>query len=460
MSQQLKTRSFNRRAFIRTGLSAAAVAGVASRSHFGSTTSHAPGVRLASFNTPAHSQSVVKHFGMNIQPGNNNEYANYDKVTSLLQDLGVRKVRSIVRTGDPNGAMPFLASLHTSLGITVHGTAGDFPHTDAERAAMPKMRTAMAAAITKYAGMYDSLGGYNEPNGTRFGPRPSWWLTETLTHQKWMWGLIHGGTTNSALQQILVCGPSLHDQVKTLQQDYLDCSVLKPYMERINMHRYPAGMVPSNLIDERTKWATAGVGVMPVVISETSYNNGMNSNCYAPVPADIIAVYADRLLMEHVSRGDDMYWFELLNNYPPSSTDLQDFYGLVSVPSQDPSTWQPMPAYQTYKRLLGLMKDGDAPYSPAPLSLTISGANDVKSYLVGKRDGSYLLALWRDVKLWDRTTRSRLNPPAATAVVTFPAAKTVTVYMPSIRDAAYSTTVASQHSVSLSGNLTLLQIAA
>ncbi len=461
MQQQLKTRSLTRRTFLRTGLSAAAVAGIASRSHLGSTTQHPPGVRLASFNAPAHSQSVVQRFGMNIQPGSANEYANFTEVKALLQGLGVRKVRAPVNATDPNNAMPYLADLYTSLGITVHGTAGRFPQTDTQRSAMPKQRTAMATAITKYAGMFNSLGGYNEPNGTRFGPRPTWWLDETLTHQEWLWGLIHGSsTTNSALQQILVCGPSLHDQVPTLQQDYLDCSVLKPYMERINMHRYPAGMVPSNLIDARTKWATAGVGVMPVVVTETSYNNGMNTNSYAPVPTDIIAIYADRLLMEHVSRDDDMYWFELLNNYPPSSTNGQYFWGLVSVPDPDPSTWQPMPAYRTYQRLLGLMKDGDAPYSPAPLSLTLSGASDVKSYLVGKRDGSYLLALWRDVSLWDRKTRTRLNPPAATAVVTFPTAKTVTVYTPSIRDAAYSTATAAQHSVSLSGNLTLLQIAA
>jgi hypothetical protein len=224
------------------------------------------------------------------------------------------------------------------------------------------------------------------------------------------------------------------------------------------MHRYPAGMVPSNLIDARTAWATAGVGVMPVVVTETSYNNGMNTNCYAPLPTDVIAVYADRLLMEHVSRGDDMYWFELLNNYPPSSTNLQDFYGLVAVPNQDPSTWQPMPAFGTFKRLLAMMNDGDTPYSPAGLPLTVTGPSDMKTYLVGKRDGSYLLALWRDVSLWDRKSRTRLNPSASTARVAFSSPKTVATYKPSVSDAAFSTASATQHDIGLSGNLVLLKI--
>jgi hypothetical protein len=443
---------------MRTGVTAVGVAGVSSTPLFASAARPPSGLRLASYASPAHSQTVVQRFGMNIQPGNANEYANYDRVKSLLQDLGVRKVRTAVRANDPNGAMPYLASLNTSLGITVHGTAGPFPHTDAQRSAMPQMRAAIATMITRYAGMWNSIGGYNEPNGTRFGSAPTWWRTETLTHQKWMWQLIHGTGAASALENTLVCGPSLHDQVKTLQQDYLDCSTLRPYMERINMHRYPAGMVPSNLIDARTKWATAGVGVMPVIVTESAYNNGLNADSYAPLPADVIAIYADRLLMEHVSRGNDMYWFELLNNYPASSTNGEYFYGLVAVPSQDPSTWKPMPAFGTFQRLLAMMKDGDTPYSPAGLPLTVTGPSDMKSYLVGKRDGSYLLALWRDVSLWDRKSRTRLNPPSSTARIAFTSPKTVATYKPSVSDTAFSTASASQHDVGLGGNLVLLKI--
>lgn len=461
MRHLLSNSSVTRRAFVKSGLSAAGVAGLASSSHLRAAMGpSSPSVELTASDMPAHSQTVVQRLGINIQPGNANEYAQFDSVKALLQGLGVRKVRAAIRPNDPNQAMPYLQSLYTSLGITVHGTAGSFPQTSAERSAMPQQRSDMARSITQYAGMFNSLGGYNEPNGTRFGSAPTWWLDETLTHQKWMWALVHGSGADSALEHILVCGPSLHDRVKTLQQDYKDCAVLKPYMERINMHRYPAGSVPSTLIDARTNWATAGVGVMPVIISETSYNNGMNSDAYAPVPADIIAVYADRLLLEHVSRGNDMYWFELLNNYPPTSTDQQHFWGLVSVPELDSRTWQALPAYSTFQRLLALMKDGDTPYSPTALPLTIGGASDVKSYLVGKRDGTYLLALWRDVKLWDRRTRTRLNPPPATATVTFTAPKTVTVYKPSVSDSAYGTEVATTHSISLQGNLVLLQVAA
>lgn len=460
MRHQLIDRTFTRRTFMKTGISAAGLAGVATSPFLTSATRHSPGIRLTAFDAPAHSQSVVHRFGMNIQPGFANEYANFDQVKTLLQDLGVRKVRTAIGPNDPNGAMPYLASLHTSLGITVHGTTGSFPRNDTERSTMPKQRAEMAPVITKYAGMFNSIGGYNEPNGTRFGSVPTWWRAETLAHQKWMWELVHGSAANSSLEQILVCGPSLHDQVKTLQQDYLDCSVLRPYMERINMHRYPAGLVPSTLIDARTKWATAGVGVMPVIVTETSYNNGMNADSYAPIPEDIIASYADRLLMEHVCRGNDMYWFELLNNYPPSSTQGQDFYGLVSVPNPDPSTWQPMPAFHTLRRLLALMKDGDVAYRPAALPLTLSGASDVSSYLVGKRDGSYLLALWRDVPLWDRTTRTRLNPSASTVNVTFASPRTVTIYKPSVRKAAFSSSRAAAHSVSLGASLKVLEIAA
>ena len=33
----------------------------------------------------------------------------------------------------------------------------------------------------------------------------------------------------------------------------------------------------------------------------------MASNSYRPVPADVIGAYADRLLIEHVIRGNHMY---------------------------------------------------------------------------------------------------------------------------------------------------------
>ncbi len=224
------------------------------------------------------------------------------------------------------------------------------------------------------------------------------------------------------------------------------------------MHRYPSGAVPSTLIDARIRWATAAVGPMPVIISEAAYNNGMQTNAYAPVPSDLIGVYADRLLMEHVSRGNDMYWFELLNNYPPTSTNQEHFWGLVSVPEAEPTSWQPLPAYRTFRRFLSLMEDGDAPYSPPALPISLGGASDVKSYLVGKRDGSYMLALWRDVSIWDRTTSTRLDPPAASVTVTFDVPKQVTVYKPSIRKSPYRTAREISHSVNVSGTLMLLHI--
>ena len=150
----------------------------------------------------------------------------------------------------------------------------------------------------------------------------------------------------------------------------------------------------------------------------------------------------------------------MLNNYPPSSTDSQHFWGLVSVPNPDPASWQPLPAFHTYRRLMALMADGTAPYSPSSLSVTVGGAADVKSFLVGKRDGSYLLALWRDVSLWDRKTRKPLTPSAATVNVTFAAPKMGTVYMPSIRDAAFSSSRGTSHSIQLRGNLAVLKITA
>ena len=94
-----------------------------------------------SFSNPAHSQTVVGRLGVNIQPGNANEYANFAKVKDLLGRLGVRKIRSRVMAYDPNDAMPYLEDLHTSLGITMLGTAGDFPLSNAERSDMPSYRS-------------------------------------------------------------------------------------------------------------------------------------------------------------------------------------------------------------------------------------------------------------------------------------------------------------------------------
>ncbi len=352
---------------------------------------------------PVHSDVVNQSYGIQLHSSyNGTVYAQYDAIAALLADLGVRSVRDRLTPAVP-GSVAFLKQLGT-MGIKTHATMGAFPSNDDLRAKLAKTAATMTDAL-------ECMAGYNEPNAAG---RPSNWATLTAQHQQWLWNL-------GRQLGIPVGGPSLHDQVPTLPQDYLTLGSLGVgnTCNTINIHRYPAGLSPSQLIDERTALARAGLGNKTVHCSEGGYFTALDSTGIGnPVSEATQATYAPRHLMEYVLRGMKFWQYELMDDPDPTGCDREKNLGMVAVGSTSPSTWRPKPAFAAMKDLLAETNDPGPAYTPRPLQMRIDGPSDLRWLAFGKRDDSRFLVVWRDVNVWNPSTKADIGvAPASVTVV-------------------------------------------
>lgn len=340
------------------------------------------------------SDAIVDAYSVQVFPTYRHKvYGQDDAVYGLLKDLGVRHVR--VTVSDQPESVAFLRRIRDTLGVTAHGTCGAFEDT---AAANLTNRKAIETYVKAQPDLWLRLAGFNEPQGIRFGPVPTDWATRTVDQQKWLHGL--GATVG-----VQVAGPALSNGVKTLRNDWLVLgrAGLAQWCNRIAIHLYPAGVAPSQNIDERSGWARDGLGNLPVDCTEGGYSTGSIAQAGNPVPEAVQAVYAPRHLLEWVKRGGWLNQFELLDD-PGVQTNRNNTLGMVACGSVDPATWRKKPAFAAVKALLAACADPGPAFTPKPLPLQVIGGDDVRWILTGRRDGTYRLLLWRDVNVYDTST--------------------------------------------------------
>lgn len=160
-------------------------------------------------------------------------------------------------------------------------------------------------------------------------------------------------------------------------------------------------------------------------------------------PIDVQNVYAPRMLLEHIYRGEKRhYWFELLDDHAPASTNKEDHFGLISYGS----TYPVKATYTTMKYLFDLTKDPGAVFTPAGLNMTTTGTGaDYRQVVFKKRGvtGKYYLAVWRDVSVWDWNTQTAATVSPTTVTVTLGSAQPVTLHNPSRQSTIAKGTVSS-----------------
>lgn len=144
------------------------------------------------------------------------------------------------------------------------------------------------------------------------------------------------------------------------------------------------GSIPYNLA-----LAARVSGSKPVWATETGYNNDSRSSSF--VDETVASTYIPRLLLEHWNAGiTRTYLYELAT----SSTD-QD-YGLLRMDGSQ------KPAFKAVANLLNLLSDKGSAFTPSQLDYTIQGAPaTVHKLLLQKRDGTFYLALWNEVPVYD-----------------------------------------------------------
>ncbi len=352
---------------------------------------------------PYRSDRLLNRVGINThQAFRTSVYANDNSVLHLLKGLHIRRVRDRLSVNLPAQHAAFRKFKQN--GIRVHSTVellGD-SRSDIDKF-MVKARQLGGAE------MFCSFGGVNEPNVH------SGWLRDTVEHQR----MIKRSRNAHGLSHIPICGPSLHDRKSHTDEDYaaLARSDMARYTDAGDLHCYPDGGGTNERLDGRRRQAKRVYGNQPVWCTETGYNTGTwIDNAGNGVPEDVEAIYMTRLLLSHFLRGSRAYLYELLDD--PTRNDYESNWGLVKCPSKDPRTWRKKEAYHSVAALLGQASDPGRAFKPRPIPLRIDAPNYVNTLVMGKRNGSAILYMWRDVDLWNSNTKRRksVSPVDVTVV--------------------------------------------
>ena len=386
---------------------------------------------------PVGADSVADSYGVGIHLGFlDTPYRDASAVATSLHDLGVRHVRDDLYLDNPRQydgiATVARQGIRFDL-ITGKPTSGADPATYVQTVAdrLPK-------------GSVESLEGTNEWD---ISGRPDW-VSEMVTRQQ---ALYTAAKANPATADLPVLAPAL-----AFRWNYAAVGDLSPYSDLANAHMYPGGYQPSNEVANITSALRVAEPGKPLVVTEAGYHNAVNTmNGHLPVPEDVAGVYMPRLLLEHYLHGDmRTYSYELIDEFDdPGLTDPEAHFGLLR------HDLSPKPAYTAMKTLLGLLSDPGPAFSPSSLPVSIQGApSDTRSLLTQKRDGRYVLLLWRDVSVYDPLLHTPLAVQPADVTVNLGSPASLNVYRVSSGPDPVDQTVAQSLPLKLDGQVTAVTI--
>ena len=221
--------------------------------------------------------------------------------------------------------------------------------------------------------------------------------------------------------------------------------------DALTLHPYPDGGVPTaHLGRMQSDFAPMNPAKKSWWVTETGYHTSPNATeaLYQPGVSDIAqSKYVPRLYLDYFAAGIPYTSvYELIDEHD-DKTNAEANYGLMYYDGD------PKPAYGALKNLLALLSDRGAPFTPASLDYTLTGATStIRQSLFEKRDGRFYLVLWNNVpvyrpkavtglegrvqKYWeriagaDKDVRDVFNPPVPVTVTLAKKARTMTLYAP------------------------------
>lgn len=345
--------------------------------------------------TPAvQSDLFVDSLGLNIH-SSYSEYSNWSTVQSRLQALGIRHVRDGVNTSSAN-----LQTLGP-LGIKV--TAITRP--DETQSQLVSWQNQLGSTL-------EAFEGPNEYDISHPGSDTNWQQT-LRNYMPTVWSM------KSA--SVSIIGPSL-----TSSGAYSSVGDLSAYMDWGTMHDYSSWRNPGTsgwggtdscgvygAMSWNMCWARKVAGTKPIAPTENGWQE-------SDVPdAGTKARYVLRDYLMHWLAGTPRnFLFELKD-------DSGQTYGILNT---DYSVRQ---SYTELQNFISLLADPGPAFVPMQLNYTASGPSDLKQLLLGKRDGTWRLVLWRESQEYDGNSKTLTPSPQATVSLSFNTTKrvsAVTIY--------------------------------
>lgn len=356
---------------------------------------------------------VVDRYGVGIHLNFlDTPYRDADAVAAALAELGVRHVRDDLYLNAPRqyAAIAKVAE----QGIRFDLIMGR-PGTDATPADYVQV-----VADRLPASAVESIEGVNEWD--LFGPdEPEEWVPQMHAWQEALWT---AAKANPATAHLPVLSPAL-----AFRWNYAAAGDLSTYADVANAHMYPGGYRPSNEITRITRAVRESLPDEPLVTTEAGYHNATAAEGgHRGVPEDVAGIYLPRLLLDHLARGEQrMYSYELIDSFDdPDLTNPEAHFGLLN------HDLSPKPAFTAMKRLLALLADPGPAFEPQTLPIAATGfPADAHYLLTQKRDGRFVLLLWRDVSIFDPVEQQPLDVTPADVTIDVGSPRDFTVHRPS-----------------------------
>lgn len=280
-------------------------------------------------------------------------------------------------------------------------------------------RDQMPAKVNEYATdavMRSGMMGVesaNEPDLFTTGehcPQPTdpWWVC-----MRWFQNDLFQRVNNSALANLPVLAPSYaHDGAS--QVGNLDASA-----DAGNIHPYPGGGRPGPAAegDIANKCRKTVSAPKPCYATEVGYHTAWQTppeEGHDGVPPDVRASYTLRLYMKHYQLGiprTDLWSLRELCGEP---TTVMDF-GIFNC------DWARRHVADAIHNLTRQIDHKATAVAPQIVGVGFDNAPpDLQHLILRHPDGSYRMLLWRDVSIWNRTTRQRITVPPVRVEVGFP----------------------------------------
>jgi hypothetical protein len=347
------------------------------------------------------------------------------RTAGLMDDAGIRHVRNEVVTNvDPtfSGQVAANAESWPLRGIKSLWGVG--------RCSVAVFEGNLRARLDKIAqidhDLSTGLESTNEPDNDYPGNQ----CFEDWSNRERLWAA-HISQTKDAhpdavIRALPVLGPSfVHASSAATIGD------LTQWIDFGNTHPYSGCTSPNpqhvqqNGIDN---YAAAAPG-KPVMATEVGFHTAVNTTetpVQPPCDERTGGIYTLRTVLEHFKVGvARTYLYEAIDlELNPARDRSEENFGLLRA------DFSPKPAYTYLKNLLTVTASSPGE-TLTPLKMNIEQKpDDLRSQLLRKANGDYVIALWRHASVWNRDQRTPLSVPAAPVRISLPTASSVSRVLP------------------------------
>jgi hypothetical protein len=320
-------------------------------------------------------------------------YRRWRGVRDALVDSGIRHVRDGQLDSKVWSYPTVSARWKEWADRGVRATLGPYPGNIAHKVALAARNPAVEA-----------IEGPNEFDQSGRG-----WRARLLRIQRAIWNATRA-QPNLINRPVLVGSLAFSDRWSRVTAD------LRPYFTHGNLHLYPGGLTPGSNLSAQLAESAGAFGAAPMRVTETGYHNAVNAPSterHLPTSERASGIYVPQLYFEYFRRGIRRSCvYEFVDGRPdPDEDNPEANFGMLR------NDLRPKPAFTRLRRLMTLLADPFPTTTPAQLDYTVSGPSTLRQLLLQKGDGSFWLALWNDVSVWDPVARADRYPPGAPASI-------------------------------------------